>query len=148
MSKGFVFRFQSILNLRDKVEESKRHDFGIAVRKLETEKTHLSSLQTKRKEMIENFNMKSQNAITTVREYRNTSNNLQLVDKSIRKQNNIINGHETEVEQCKVALINAKKETKILEKVKENDLSHFNYKVAKNEEMLIDHFVSYKSSRK
>lgn len=147
MSKNYSFRFESILNLKDKVEESKKNEFGLAVRKLDLEKNNLNLLKDQRQEMIESFNIKSKN-ITTVQEYRNLSNNLQILDKNINKQKSIIMRHESEVDKCKVALINAKRETKIFQKIKENDLIDFKYMESKHEEMLIDHFVSFKSSKK
>lgn len=147
MAKDFSFRFQSILNLKDKVEESKKNDFGNAVTKLESHKKNLNNLLNKRQEIIDELNDKSQK-IVKVHEYRNICNNLQNLERNISNQNSIIFKQEVEVEKCKFALINAKKETKIFEKIKENDLSDYRYKEAKNEEMLIDHFVSYKSSRR
>lgn len=147
MSNKFIYRFQSILNIKDKVEESKKHDFGVAIKKLDTEKKHLNVLKSKRKEIIDELNNKSSKVIK-VQEFRNISHNLDLIEKSINKQNNLINNQEKKVDICKSALIDAKKETKIFEKIKDKDLTDFKYKEAKHEEMLIDHFVSYKSSRK
>lgn len=147
MSSNFTYRFQSILNLKDKLEDSQKYNFGVAVRKLDTEKNYLSILENKRQDIIEDSRDKAQRVVK-VQEYRNVSNSLKILDVSIKKQCSHIKTQEKEVQVCKEALINAKKETKIFQKIKENDFNHYKYKEAKHEEMQVDHFVSYRSGRK
>jgi len=63
MMAGFVFKLQSILNIKIQMEDSLKNDLGKAVRKLEAEKNRLNIIQNQRDEYINEFNDLSVNGV-------------------------------------------------------------------------------------
>ncbi|AKL95481.1 flagellar export protein FliJ [Clostridium aceticum] len=147
MAENFVYRFNHILRIKEKIEESKKYEFADLQKHLEKEKSDLNKLMEKKQFVIEHWNEKTQqDSIVTIKTLQDCSNNFQLVNNMIEKQAIKVKSYEWKLNQARVELVEAKKQTKIYEKLKEKDREVFISEQLKNEANLIDQLVTYKST--
>jgi len=64
----------------------------------------------------------------------------------IKRQQQKVQETEVELEKAKAEMIEAVKEKKIFEKLKENEYERYTYELKKQEEKLNDTIVSYKAA--
>ncbi|MDR5658268.1 flagellar export protein FliJ [Serpentinicella sp. ANB-PHB4] len=147
MMQHFKYRFQSLLNIKEKLEENKKLELGKALQNLEHEKKRLSDLIRKREESIEQYRDKT-SKIVSISTLKEASSNVYHFDSLINLQENKVKKKKSDVEVCKTGLALAKKETKMFEKIKEKDKIQHKYLLEKEEEEKIDSFVSFNSSVK
>ncbi|AOY77318.1 flagellar export protein FliJ [Clostridium formicaceticum] len=146
MAENFVYRFNHILKIKEKIEESKKYQFADVQKDLEKEKSNLAMLIKKRESIIESWNNKTkQNNIVKIKALQDCSNNIQLVEDLIKKQVAKVKNHELRLNQARGELIEAKKQTKTFEKLMEKDYETFVNTQLKNEANLVDQLVTYKS---
>ncbi len=139
----FNFKLERILNYKQTVETSKKNKFGIVQRKLHEEEAILDNFnEYKRNVLSEKNNTREFKAgyLAMYNAYINDLNN------KIKKQQQKVKETEVELEKAKAEMIEAIKEKKIFEKLKENEYERFTYELKKQEEKLNDTIVSYKAS--
>ncbi|SDY91676.1 flagellar export protein FliJ [Tindallia californiensis] len=147
MDQNFRFRFDSILAYKEKKEEKAKQIMSEAVKALEEERKKLNDLKIQHEMALERWkqDIKEQQKIYEVQI---KSNQIQWLVDMIEIQKNKLTKAEVEVEKCRSLLIEAKKETKKFEKIRENDYESFKAEFKKMEAAQIDQFVSYKSATK
>ncbi len=141
----FVFRFNTILNTKEKIEDDRKNKLGISMKKLAQEKENLQTLSNKKNDMINQWQKKSNNVIK-ISELRNLSNSLELMEVFIDKQSKIVEESEIEAKNKRKELIDASKEKKVFEKLKEKDYEEYKYIQLKKEHAVTDELVSYKAA--
>ena len=141
----FVFRFNTILNTKEKIEDDRKNKLGISMKKLAQEKENLQALSNKKNDMINQWQKKSNNVIK-ISELRNLSNSLELMEVFIDKQSKIVEESEIEAKNKRKELIDASKEKKVFEKLKEKDYEEYKYIQLKKEHAVTDELVSYKAA--
>lgn len=138
----FSFRLQSFLNLKEKLEDQKKLDYGRALSQLEQEKQKKIQMETEKDENILFFRENIQQKInpSTIQGY---NDYIELMKKKIVAQQKVIIKAENMAEKKRIALIEAMKERKTLDALK--DKAHIEYvqseKIA--EQKIVDEIVSY-----
>ncbi|MBU5677415.1 flagellar export protein FliJ [Alkaliphilus sp. MSJ-5] len=140
----FIFRFDTILNTKEKIEEDRKNKLGISMKKLVTEQEHLQRLFQKKNDMVNQWQEKS-SKIVKISELRSISNNLDIMQNIIDKQLNVVEQSELETENRRKQLLEASKQKKVFEKLKEKDYEEHKYNQLKKEDALTDEIVSYKA---
>jgi len=140
----FIFRFDTVLNTKEKIEEDRKNKFGISMQKLVTEQEYLQRLFQKKNDMVNQLQEKS-NKIVKISELRSISNNLDIMQNIIDKQLNVVEQSEIETENRRKQLLEASKQKKVFEKLKEKDYEEHKYNQLKKEDALTDEIVSYKA---
>lgn len=143
--KGFKFRYESILNLIDKKENSVKNKLREAYNVLYQEKSKLDTLVMKDNEYSKITKNKTTSGcklltLRTIESYRKDLNT------KITFQNSVISNKEVEIRSIKNELLEISKEKKIMEKLKEKNLEDFKMTLKKVEERSIDQLVTYKNS--
>lgn len=147
MANQFTFRFESILNVKEKMEEDKKNKLGLATKKMEEERQNLYQLMQKKENIIKDMQEKTK-SVLKIKELQNASYKMQLVQNLIDVQVKVLEDCKEQTNKCRNELIEAKKQKKIFCKLKENDFEHFQYLVKKDEEKFIDQLVTYKTVNK
>ncbi|MEN1759449.1 flagellar export protein FliJ [Anoxynatronum sibiricum] len=147
MPKGFEFRFENLLAYKVKKEDEAKMKLGEAVGKLEEEKNRLAHLTEQHEKALSLWH-ESIHQQVRVSEMQLKSNQIQWFQDLIRLQQTMIDDAEEEVEKCRNILVEAKKETRKFEKIKEKDLESFRETEQKIERAGIDQFVSFKNALK
>ena len=142
----FVFNMQGLLNIKEKLEEQSKTEYGKALNKLEKEKNILLNLENSKKQNIVNFR-ESINKGVKPNYIKNINQFISLIDKKIEEQIENINKAEEIVEQKRLILLNAMKERKVLEALKEKEKENYFREELKKEQKIIDEIVSYKYNK-
>lgn len=139
----FVFRFQSMLNVKEKLQEQKEAEFGKAIQSLEYEKKKYDEIDLNRQNSIlalkERINTKiSPKEVSEYNSYINKlKNDLSMQKKVIVKAENL-------VELKRLELQNAIMETKKYEKLKEKDYELYMEEQKIKENQALDEVVTYR----
>lgn len=147
MGKNFSFRFDTILNLKEMQEDNKKSQLGNATQKLKKEEENLFQLLNKKNNLSYQWKERTKEAIT-IKEVQIHASKLKYIDEVINNQSKKVLNCESTVNNCRIQLIEATKQTKIFNKLKEKDSDVFQYQLMKNEEALLDQLVSYKTAVK
>lgn len=142
---AYKFKLQKLLDYKTSVEEDKKNELGLAIKRLEDEKDTLQELLKKQKEMNSSFQEKTSKGLA-VNELKLLANYIDYYKRSIKEQRIKIKMAEEYVLSCRNALIKATQEKKMMEKLKDIDYGKYLYNEQKKEDKLVDDLVSFKES--
>ena len=142
----FTFNMQGLLNIKEKLEEQCKTEYGKALNKLEEEKNILLNFENKKQQNIISFRESISKGvkpgyIDSINKY--TS----LIDKKIEDQKVIVNKAKDFVEEKRLALLEAMKQRKVLEALKEKEKENYFKEELKKKKKMIDEIVSYKYNK-
>lgn len=146
MSK-FIFKMQNFLNVKEKLEEQKKIDYGNAVSKLEKEQQILKNLKQQKQELIKNIKNNIKNQVY-FDQLQNINNYIVFIDKQIYEQKQCLNDAYKQVEQARNNLVEAVKDTKTLQSLKDNEREKYFFLEGQKEQKNVDELVSYKYNKK
>ncbi len=141
--KGFKFRLDSLLNIKEKLEQQAKIAYGEEVSKLNEEKKKLDDLYVSKEENTQKQRESFTGTIDifSFEQYRNYSTKL---DEMIFNQIQAIKVQEIKTEEAREKLAEIIKERKAFEKLKEKELEQFKKDVQLAEDKLVDELVTYK----
>lgn len=142
----FIFNMQGLLNIKEKLEEQTKTEYGKALAKLEQEKSILLNLKNKKQENILSFR-ESINKGVKPNYIDNINKYISFIDKKVEEQTQNINKAKEIVEEKRLDLLEAMKERKVLETLKEKEKENYFKEELKNEQKIIDEIVSYKYNK-
>jgi flagellar protein FliJ len=142
----FVFKMQSLLNIKTQMEESLKNELGKAVQKLELEKNKLKKIEIDKDECINNLKSKSSKGIivSKIQEY---NSYISLLKERMKIQKENINYAQNIVDKYREQLIKMMQEKEMLEKLKDKKYQEYLLEQAKAEQKINDEVISYKYSK-
>jgi len=146
MSK-FIYRMQNILNIKEKLEEQAKLDYGMARARLTEEEERLEALYTRKQNYENNARDSLQDALK-IREIRENKEAILRMDEYIELQKVRIRKAEEALEVERVKLQEAMQERKIQEKLRENAFAVFMEEEKARESREIDELTSYTYGQK
>lgn len=145
MMSKFVFKLQTLLNLKIQMEESTKNELGKAIQELEREKEILSNIEKEKENYIEMVKEESRKGVAVRKIIEINDYILRLKDKiELQKEN--VNYAQKNVDKYREQLINIMQEKQMLEKLKEKKYEEYKYEEMKKEQSQVDEIVSYKYS--
>lgn len=141
----YKFRLQKLLDYKESLEQEKKNQLSIAVKRLEEEKNKILELKSMLKSMDSKFHQKTSEGLS-VNKLKILANYIDYYKRRIKEQKIKIKMAEDYVSICREELIKASREKKMIEKLKDKNYNKFLYNEQKNEEKLVDDLVSYKES--
>ena len=147
MQKGFEFRFENLLIFKAKKEEEAKMVLSCAVKELDQENQKCRKLEMQYEEAVIRWNevVKQQQRVA---EMKLKSNQIQWLADLIKLQRNKVQKAEEKLEKCRLLLVEAKKETRKFEKIREKDFDTFRQAEQKLETASVDQFVSHRNAHK
>lgn len=142
----FIFKMQGILNIKQKLEEQEKINYGIARMRLNEEEDKLNLLVQKKEDLIAH-KRDNMSGIVNPKELNLTENAIHGNDLAIEDQVRAVKRAEKALDLQRVKLENAIKERKTFEKLKENALEEFLFEEEKKEQQEINELVSYRHSK-
>lgn len=142
----FVFKMQSLLNIKAQMEESLKNELGKAVQKLELEKNRLIQLEEEQNDCINNLNSKTSQGIL-VSKIQQYNSYISLLKRKMKIQKENINYAQNIVDKYREQLIKMMQEKEMLEKLKEKKYKDYLLEKSKEDQKLNDEVVSYKYSK-
>lgn len=143
----FRYKMQSILDVKEKLENKAKQDFAQANARLDTEKQKLVELQKRRSDYMEE-GLKLRLERIDIRKIRENKMAVLKVDEYIKNQMVQINLASREVEKARVALQTLMQERKAHEKLKENAFEAFMKEEQAAESKEIDQLTTYTHGQK
>jgi len=143
----FIYRMQSILNIKEKLEEQARMEFAQANMRLVAEEEKLQQL-TDRKTYYEEESRRLQRDALNVFDITENQNAIERMKDFIAEQMLRVRKAEEEVERARLALMEAMQETKTQHKLKERAFEEFMREENAREAKEIDELTSYTYGQK
>ncbi len=141
----FVYRMQSILDLKIKLEEQEKTAYGIASRQLQEENQKLQQLMKRRMEYEERAARLAVGTIDVLA-IRENAGAINVMKSLIRDQILKVNAAEKKLEQARRRLAQVMTERKAQEKLREKAFEQFKMELAAEEAKEIDQLVSFNYS--
>lgn len=138
----FVFRLENILQIKYKLEEQSKIEFGNAMERLNNALHKLDILCKKRgiyEEKLKGLVSAGAKAI----ELNQVSEAVGIMKVKINDQKKIVAIEERNTDEARKKLGNAIQERKIFEKLKENEFEKFKHEINAQEMKEVDELVSY-----
>lgn len=138
----FVYRMQSILNIKEKMEEQAKQAFAAANHQLMVEEERLERLRKRRIQYLEEGAALRQQVLDPLKLQENVSA-LDYIKEAIIEQKIRVRKAEEAVERARQVLQEYMIERKTHEQLKEAAFEEFKEELAKEESKEVDELVSY-----
>ena len=139
----FIFKLESILSIKTKLEDQAKAEYGMEVLKLREEEQKLAILQERK----DNFEYQLSQAVTgrlDIINIKRLEDAVENIKYNIKLQILVIRKQEERVARARAKLDNAMKERKIDEKLKEKAFEEFKAEINAQEQKEIDQLVSFR----
>lgn len=143
----FVYRMQSILNIKEKMEEQAKVAFGAANAELRVEEERLQRLFGRQIQYLAEGAMLRQKMLDPLKLQENEQA-LRYVEEEIKSQKIRVKRAEEAVERARQVLQEYMIERKTHEQLKEAAFEEFKEELAKEESKEVDELVSYTYGRR
>ena len=139
----FVYKMQSLLNIKEKLEEQEKTAYSLARAALNEEERRLAEFIAKKNQYIEEKRV-GMSASINVRELAQLENAIRSMEYRIEEQVLEVKRAEKTMALAQAKLENAMKERKIQEKLKEHALEQFKQELEAAEQQEINELVSFR----
>lgn len=143
----FIYRMQSILNIKAKMEEQAKMEFGAARARLNEEEEKLENLIA-RKAGYEETGRSLQKDSLKVREIIENRDAIERMKEFIQTQELCVKKAEEQLEEARAKLQDARQESRTQERLREKAFEEFMHEENAREAKEIDELTSYTHSRK
>lgn len=140
---AFKYQFETILNLKMRMEDMKKGELKLALDRLEKEKEKLIELN-KDKEIQYEVVKEKQKDKFTAEDLKLFNNYIDALNKKINYQETMVAKEEKKVNKVREELIKASKEKRMFEKLKEKKLEEYMQEYYAGEQQVVDNIVSFK----
>ncbi len=143
----FVYRMQSILNIKEKLEDQARNNFSQARMRLNEENEKLETLKRRKEEYREEGRKIRKDSLDVLKLQENETA-LKRMDEYIAVQKEEVAKAEKGLERAREKLTEAMKESKIQNRLKEKAFEQFKKDLLAEEAKEIDELTSFTHGRK
>jgi len=144
---AFKFQFQSILDLKVRLEDAKKNEYGRVIALLNEEKEILNGYKKEMLDLQENIKGKI-SAGFTVTEIITMNQYIVIIDNKIQRQNKKIEELKGLVEKKRLELVQAAKEKKMFETLKEKKFEEYREAMNRREQQDIDELITFRNRKK
>ncbi len=138
----FKYRMQSILNIKEKLEEQAKNEFAAARVRLDEEEEKLQALK-ERKQFYEDEGRRLRESALNILDLNENRNAVERMDEFIAIQQIEVNRASALLEQARINLTNAMQEAQIQNKLKDKAFEEFKKEINAQEAKEIDELTSY-----
>jgi len=143
----FVYRMQSILNIKEKLEDQARNNFSQSRMRLDEENEKLETLKRRKEEYREEGRKIRKDSLDVLKLQENETA-LKRMDEYIAVQKEEVAKAEKDLERAREKLTEAMKESKIQNRLKEKAFEQFKKDLLAEEAKEIDELTSFTHGRK
>lgn len=139
----FIFKMESILSVKEKLEEQAKAEYSIEIMKLRQEEEKLDELE-KRKDAYQTRLYEAVMDTLNISEIKILEDSVENIKYNIKLQLIVIANQQKNVDMAREKLDNAIKERKTYEKLKEKAFEEFKEQINAEEQKEINELVSFK----
>ena len=139
----FIFKMESILSVKEKLEEQAKAEYSIEIMKLRQEEEKLEELEN-RKNAYQTRLYEAVMDTLNISEIKILDDSVENIKYNIKLQLIVIANQQKNVDRAREKLDNAMKERKTYEKLKEKAFEEFKEQINAEEQKEINELVSFK----
>lgn len=139
----FIFKMQSILSIKEKLESQAKAEYGIEVARLREEEEKLEAMRLRKEEFQGRLTEAVQNELV-LRKIKDLENGVENIKYNMNLQRLVIKKQEERVELARERMDEAMKERKTYEKLKEKAFEEFLKELDAAERKEVDELVSFR----
>ena len=139
----FIFKMESILSVKEKLEEQAKAEYSIEIMKLRQEEEKLDELE-KRKNAYQTRLYEAVMDTLNISEIKILEDSVENIKYNIKLQLIVIANQQKNVDRAREKLDNVMKERKTYEKLKEKAFEEFKEQINAEEQKEINELVSFK----
>ena len=139
----FKFRLQGLLDIKLKIEDQKKQEYGLAMARVEQEKKKKQELLNKKEDSIVEFRERIDEIISS-QSHASYNNYIEFLKEEAIRQDKVILEAQKQAEIKRQELVEAMKERKTLEKLSERQYEEFLLEQKLAEQRIVDEIVSYR----
>ncbi len=139
----FIFKMESILSVKEKLEEQAKAEYSIEIIKLRQEEEKLEELEN-RKDAYQTRLYEAVMDTLNISEIKILEDSVENIKYNIKLQLIVIANQQKNVDRAREKLDNAMKERKTYEKLKEKAFEEFKEQINAEEQKEINELVSFK----
>ncbi len=139
----FIFKMESILSVKEKLEEQAKAEYSIEIMKLRQEEEKLEELEN-RKNAYQTRLYEAVMDTLNISEIKILEDSVENIKYNIKLQLIVIANQQKSVDRAREKLDNAMKERKTYEKLKEKAFEEFKEQINAEEQKEINELVSFK----
>ena len=139
----FIFKMESILSVKEKLEEQAKAEYSIEIMKLRQEEEKLHELE-KRKNAYQTRLYEAVMDTLNISEIKILEDSVENIKYNIKLQLIVIAHQQKNVDRAREKLDNAMKERKTYEKLKEKAFEEFKEQINAEEQKEINELVSFR----
>ncbi|MFG6394774.1 MAG: flagellar export protein FliJ [Lachnospiraceae bacterium] len=139
----FIFKMESILSIKAKLEDQAKAEYGMEMMRLREEEHKLVLLENRRRGFEQQL-LEAVNGRLVILSIRRLEDSVENLKYNIKLQIVVIRQQEERVAKARAKLDNAMKERKIYEKLKEKAFEQFKAELNAQEQKEIDQLVSFR----
>ena len=139
----FIFKMESILSVKEKLEEQAKAEYSIEIIKLRQEEEKLEELEN-RKNAYQTRLYEAVMDTLNISEIKILEDSVENIKYNIKLQLIVIANQQKNVDRAREKLDNAMKERKTYEKLKEKAFEEFKEQINAEEQKEINELVSFK----
>ena len=139
----FEFRLQRYLSVKEQIEDQKEIEYATALRQVEEEKARLAEYEQAKAQTVEDLRKSVSKLISPI-EIRRYNNNIERLKHMILVQIERLETAKLYAEEKRLELVEAMKERKAIETVKENAYEEFIKEEGRIARRTTDELTSYK----
>ena len=144
---GFKFRLQTLLKLKEQFEKSTKNELGVAIMKLEEEKSKLKVIEDNINITTNDFR-EACSGIIRPEKIKELKTYLEHLQHTRDKQKEAVKQQQKNVDIIRERLVEIMRERKVLENLKEKEFQEYLKEELKKEQQQVDELVSYKRASK
>lgn len=139
----FIFKMESLLSIKYKLEDQAKAEYGMELVRLREEEMKLEVLKAKKEEYQYRLTDAVQDELVLL-EIKKLENCVEHAKYNINVQKFVISQQQQRVDRAREKLDNAMKERKTYEKLKEKAFEQFKIEIEAQERKEIDELVSFR----
>ncbi len=145
--KKFEFRLQRVMEVKEEIEKQKERDFALAKRKAIEEENKLNEIKIQYEGCWKDIENKTSQDTVDTNEINQYYKYLQKLEGDIERQFIYLHEANAEVERRRHILIEASKERKILENLKDRKMASYQEELNRQEQNFFDEIAGNQYNR-
>lgn len=141
--KKFRFSLETVLEYKQQVLETLQTEHGAILARVREQEQHIEELEAAYRALSHEFNRRKAEGLTILDAIK-YEQYLRSSERQIEEAYEHLRQLQKQAEKKRAEVVEAKKETSSIEKLREKKLEGYNKAVQKSEEALIDEFVTTK----
>lgn len=141
--KKFRFSLETVLEYKQQVLETLQTEHGAILARVREQEQHIEELEAAYRALSHEFNRRKEEGLTILDALK-YEQYLRSSERQIEEAYEHLRQLQKQAEKKRAEVVEAKKETSSIEKLREKKLEGYNKAIQKSEEALIDEFVTTK----